>query len=131
MNFEYQTLIFMGLFFLLAWCPASLGKWKSYGRRWILSNRKPVTDKELLPWAGRAERAHHNLKDNFPGFATAILLLGLLGKFDQGTAIASGVYLFCRLGHFASYIYGNVPIRGLTYFTALSANIYLFAKVLY
>lgn len=130
MNFEYQVLIFMGLFFLFAWVPASLGKFKSYGSRWILSNRRPVTDKELLPWAGRAERAHNNLKDNFPAFLAAILLLGALGKFDQGTSIAAGTYLIVRLTHYATYIYGNVLGRGLSYIIGLGANAYLLIKAL-
>ena len=59
MPIEYTALALMTVFFLLAWVPLSIGKIRSFGKKWILSNRKPVAGKELLPWAARCERAYH------------------------------------------------------------------------
>lgn len=131
MKVEYVCLIIMSIFFLLAWAPASYGKLKSFGGKWLLSNRNPVTNKELLPWAARVERAHNNLKDNFPGFVVAILLMGLTNKFSDATAVASVVYVIGRFGHFISYAIGNVPMRGLFYMLALACNLFLLIQILF
>lgn len=130
MAFEYQMLVLMTIFFLFAFIPSSIAKLKSYGRTWVASNRVPTVGKELLPWGARAERAHINLKDNYPAFIVAILLLGSLNKFDHMTTWAAGLYVIGRIGHFASYIAGNVAIRFVTYMLGISANVYLLMKAL-
>lgn len=130
MAFEYQLLVFMTFFFLLAWLPTSAAKKQSFGLRWLASNREKTPNAELPAWGGRAERAHTNLKDNFPGFVVAILLLGHLGKFDESTAIAASVYVFARVLHLGSYIAGNFPIRFVSFVSGLSANFFLLLKAL-
>ena len=129
MRHEYLALIFMTLFFMFAWVPVSLGKWKSFGRKWIASNRDPLQGKELLPWAARCERAHNNLKDYFPAFAVAIILLGLTERFDDTTIIAAYTFFICRLGHYLSYGLGNLPFRALFFIVSLVANIQLFTRL--
>ena len=129
MAFEYKMLVVMTLFFLFAWFPSSIAKWKTFGGKWLGSNRNPIAGKELQSWGARAERAHSNLKDNFPGFVVAIVLLGSLNKFDATTCWAAGLYVVGRAIHFISYIAGNVPFRALGYFLGLGSNIYLLAKI--
>jgi uncharacterized MAPEG superfamily protein len=119
----------MTIFFMFAWVPVSVGKAKSFGRKWIASNRSPLPDKELIPWAARCERAHNNLKDNFPAFIAAILLLGHLGKLDQGTTYAALIFVFARLAHYFAYGMGNVPGRAVSYALGLGANLYLLVKI--
>ena len=129
MPIEYTALAFMTTFFLLAWVPLSIGKLKSFGNNWILSNRKPLPGKELLPWAARCERAYNNLKDYFPGYVVAILLLGMLDKFDSSTGIAAITYVVARLIHFVSYGIGNVPFRGMSFIIGLICNLFLLIKI--
>jgi len=130
MAFEYQMLTLMTFFFLVAWLPSSLAKWKSFGAEWLGTNRDPIPGKEMVPWGARAERAYNNLKDYYPGFVVAIFLLGLNQKFDHGTAWASALYVAGRLGHMTFYIAGSVRGRSLSYFLAMGCNFYLLAKVL-
>ncbi len=130
MSFEYQMLVFMTLFYMLAWLPASIAKLQSFGGKWLASNREPAVGKELVPWGGRAERAYANLKDYFPGFIVAVILLGTLNKFDQGTAWAAGLYVGGRVVHFVSYTTGSVNFRFISYVTAMIANFYLLIKIL-
>lgn len=95
---EYQALTLLTLFFILAWAPASFGKVKSLGKRWALSNRsKPISETDIPAWAWRADRAYNNLKDYFPAFVVAILLLGTLGKFDDTTKWAATIFVIARL----------------------------------
>lgn len=130
MAFEYQMLVYMTLFFLVAWFPTSVAKKEAFGIKWLVSNRTPVADRQLPEWGARADRAYNNLKDYFPGFVVAILLLGQLNKFDQTTAIAAGVYVVARVIHLISYIAGNFPFRFVSYLTGMIANFILLAKAL-
>ena len=129
MPFEFKMLAVMTVIFLVAWLPSSIAKWQSFGGKWLGSNRNPLAGKELRPWGARAERAHSNLKDNFPGFIVAILILGWANKFDAYTSWAAGLYVLGRIIHLISYTAGNVLLRALSYFLALGANIYLLLQV--
>lgn len=130
MYIEYQALALLSIFFVLAWLPVSAAKYETFGLKWLLSNRRPVEGKQLDSWGARCERAHNNLKDNFPAFVAAILLLGTMERFDNHTAIASVIYVVARFGHYLSYGIGNVLARAIFYFSGLIANIYLLIKVL-
>jgi uncharacterized MAPEG superfamily protein len=130
MAMEYQMLTLMTFLFLFAWLPSSLAKWKGYGGKWLASNRHKIPDSELPLWGGRVERAYTNLKDYFPAYIIAILLLGTLNKFDGGTAKASVIYVIARSFHFLFYGIGNVRLRFLSFVTAMISNIYLLAKIM-
>lgn len=129
MPFEYSMLALMTLFFLFAWLPSSIGKARSFGGRWLMSNRTPLQGKELAPWAARTERAYSNLKDYYPGFAVVIILLGTTGRFDESTSVAALVYVVMRFAHFAFYSFGSVWGRALSYMVAMAANIFLLIKL--
>jgi uncharacterized MAPEG superfamily protein len=119
----------MTLVFLFSWVPISLAKYKAYGRKWLASNREPLVGRELAPWGRRAERAQLNLKDNFPPFFVAIILLGVAGKFDELTMLASALYVIGRFGHYAAYVKGSVTIRFISYVLSLSCNVLLLLKI--
>ncbi len=129
MAFEYQILTYATLFYMFAWLPSSVGKFRSFGGRWLASNREHP-GKELLPWAARCERAYANLKDYFPAFVVAILLLGVLGKFDGTTSVTAALFLLGRVLHFLAYAIGSVPGRFVSYLVAMGANLFLLVKVL-
>lgn len=130
MTAEYQSLAVLTLFFVFAWFPASVAKWQTFGWKWIASNRSQVEGKALDSWGARCERAHNNLKEFFPAFIVTVLILGATNQFDEGTAIASSIYVIARLLHFFSYAIGNVLARGIFFFIGLFSNIYLLIKIL-
>ena len=126
MHTEYICLAIMGIFSLLAFFPSSVGKVGVVGMGWAASNRdRPIT-KELPLWAGRAERAHINLKDNLPGFIIAVLLLGITNHFSDATALACIIYVVARLGHMLTYIAGWALPRTVAFFAGIGSNIFLF-----
>lgn len=127
---EYQSLAILCILFLYAFIPSSMGKMKTFGAKWVLSNRTPVEGKHLEGWTARCERAHNNLKDNLPAFIAAILLLGMTNRFDNQTAFLAVFYVVVRIGHYISYGIGNVPARAIFYFSGLLCNTYLLIKVL-
>ncbi len=130
MAFEYQMLWLMTLLFLFAWVPTSYAKFISFGWKWVASNREPMKDKEMVDWGKRAERAYSNLKDYFPGYIVAILLLGITNHFDVTTAWASGIYVAARILHYFFYVIGNSTLRAIAFIISMSANIYLLIKTL-
>jgi uncharacterized MAPEG superfamily protein len=127
---EYLALVGMTVFFLLAWFPASVGKARTFGTRWLASNRDQTPQRELPLWAQRSDRAYSNLKDYFPAFVVAILILGALDKFDEATSIAAVGFVMGRLVHFTAYGLGNFLVRALSYAFALGCNLFLLVKTL-
>lgn len=115
---------------MFAWVPVSIGKMKSFSFKWLATNRDTKPQNELVLWASRCDRAYSNLKDYFPAFVVAILVLGALEKFDETTKVASLIYVIGRMGHYASYGLGIVPLRALFFFIGLFANFYLLIKIL-
>ncbi len=53
MPIEYLSLLVMTIFFLFAWFPTSVGKARSYGLKWLASNRHSLPAVELPRWAQR------------------------------------------------------------------------------
>ena len=131
MTLELQLLALMSLFLALAWFPASLSKYQTYGWGWLLSNRSPAGLPPLPEWGQRAQRAHDNLKENFPAFAVAVLLLALSGGFTEGTRIATAVFVAARLIHMPAYIAGAVWPRSLSWVAGVLATLYLLGMALY
>jgi uncharacterized MAPEG superfamily protein len=127
MAFELQILAFVTLLFMLAWLPASVCKYQAYGLGWLMSNRSTAGLPPLPEWGQRAERAHNNFKENFPGFAVAVLLLALTGGFTHGTQIAAAVFAGARVVHMPAYIQGQFWPRTISWAAGLGASLYLLA----
>ncbi len=130
MQTEYFILALSTILFMFAWIPISIGKKRSFGLEWLVSNRDK-TDRELIPWAARCERAYSNLKDYYPAFIVAILLLGQLNKFDEGTKWAAIIYVLARIIHYTAYGLGNVPFRFMAFLLGMTANLFLLLKVFF
>ncbi len=115
--------------FVLAFAPASLAKYQAFGTKWMASNRDAKPQEALSAWGERCERAHNNLKDNFPSFIAAVLILGALGRFDSSTHNLVLIWVIGRIMHFVAYALGNVPVRFMGYMMGIVSNLLLLAKV--
>ena len=127
MAFELQMLALMTFMLMLAWLPASISKYQTYGWGWLLSNRSSEGLKPLPEWGQRAERAHANLMANYPGFAVAVLLLALTGGYTEGTRFAAALFACARVVHMPAYIRGLVWPRVISWVLGLLASLYLLA----
>jgi len=126
MPLELQMLGWTTLLVLFAFLPGSIAKRRAYGDRWLLSNREPEGLAPLTGWGGRAVRAHDNLKENFPAFAAAVLLLVVAGKSGgQGTEIAACLFLLARLTHMGSYLAGWFWPRTTAWALGWGATLYI------
>lgn len=126
MAYELQMLGWTTLFTLIAFLPASIAKRQLYGQRWLFSNRDTEGLPALTGWGARAVRAHENLKENFPAFAAAVLLLAVVGKTGgQGTEFAAALFLVARIVHMASYLAGYFWPRTIAWATGWVATLYI------
>ncbi|MGA7965773.1 MAG: MAPEG family protein [Gammaproteobacteria bacterium] len=132
MPFELYMLAAATLLFLLAFIPGAIYKTNAYGGlSWLVSNRD-VTDKPPLTGAAaRAERAHANLKENFPAFVAAILILSYTGHYTMGTAVASAVFVVVRLLYIPVYIGGIPPLRTLLWTLGWASTIFILAVAVF
>lgn len=128
MPFELYMLAAATLLALLAFFPGSILKARAWGgMRWLGSNRAIEDKPPLTGAAARAERAHANLKENFPAFAAAVLILVYGGHAGLGTAVASAVFVIARILYIPAYIGGVPPLRTLFWALGWGSTIYILA----
>ena len=111
------------------WCialtgPLMIGRIMTPGGiDWGLGNREEAfTGPE---WIGRAQRAHMNMVENLAPFAVLVLIIHVLGRSSDLTAISTVVFLSARVAHSAFYISGLVPWRTLAHTVSVGATITL------
>ncbi|HVC38037.1 MAG TPA: MAPEG family protein [Gammaproteobacteria bacterium] len=130
MSYEMTILALLTLFYMFSWLPVLLAKYQAYGGRWLLSNRSTEGLPPLPELGQRAVRAHENLKESYPAFAVAILLLAFSGGFTQYTAMAALVFLLARLVHMPAYIIGIPWLRTSSWAVGFVAMVYLLIMAL-
>jgi uncharacterized MAPEG superfamily protein len=125
MSFEMLMLGLTTLLLMLVWIPGSIAKSLTYGWNWLASNRSTEGLQQLPEWGQRCVRADANLRENYPAFAVAVLLLAFTGGFTPGTALASAMFLGARLVHIPAYIAGIPWLRTLAWGLGFLATLYL------
>lgn len=130
MSFEMLMLALATLLLMFSWLPPLVAKCRVYGTNWLVSNRSTAGLPELPDWAQRCVRAQDNLKENYPAFAVAVLLLAFTGGFTPGTALASALFLVARLAHLPAYIAGIPWLRTLSWALGFLATLYLLGMAL-
>lgn len=86
-----------------------VGKTRTAGPQWNMGNREREPD--VPDWVGRAGRALANHKENFPAFATAVIVVHLVGQADVLSAAGSVVYVVARFAHGLVYLAGITGLR--------------------
>ncbi|HVA55942.1 MAG TPA: MAPEG family protein [Gammaproteobacteria bacterium] len=130
MSYEMTILGLVTLLYIFSWLPAWLAKYRAYGSGWLLSNRSTAGLPALPEQAQRAVRAHENIKENYPPFAVAILLLAFSGGYTQYTALAAMLFLLARLVHLPAYILGIPWLRTSSWIAGFIAMLYLLIMAL-
>jgi uncharacterized MAPEG superfamily protein len=72
-------------------------------------------NRENLPaiegWAGRAQRAHRNMLENFVLFAALVLVAQVAGKANAMTALGANLFFWARLVYAPVYLIGIPWVR--------------------
>ena len=92
---------------------------------------KPGDDPPVL---ARAKNAHLNCTENFPVFATIVVVAALVGKIAVADALAAYV-LFARVAQSIVHMLGTslplIALRGLFYFVQVALMFWMIWKLLY
>lgn len=84
----------------------------------------------LPAWAWRADRAHHNMLENFPHFAALVIAAQLTGLADWQTALGATIFFWARLAHAIIYVTGVWRLRAPAFFIAVGGELLILARLL-
>ncbi len=91
-------------------------------------------NRENLPvftgWAGRAQRAHHNMLENLVLFAALVLLAVISQKTNNMTLLGAQIFFWARLAYAAIYLAGIPWLRTAVWFVSVIGLILIFLQLL-
>lgn len=104
------------------------GKTRAAGVAWNAGNRD--ASPAFPAWVERAGRALGNHKENFPFFATAVIVVHLVGREDKVSAVAAVVYVVARIAHALVYVAGITGLRSALFVVGAVATLAIYARLI-
>ncbi len=105
-----------------------LGKTRILGPSWNAGNRADA-ERAFPEWIARTGRALNNHKENFPLFATAVLVVHLAGRSDNVSAAAAVVHVAARALHGVVYVAGITHVRTVAFLIGLSSCLVILSRL--
>jgi uncharacterized MAPEG superfamily protein len=91
-------------------------------------------NRENLPaiegWAGRAQRAHRNMLENFVLFAALVLVAQVAGKANAMTASGANLFFWARLVYAPVYLIGIPWVRTCVWGLSVVGLVLIFLQLL-
>jgi uncharacterized MAPEG superfamily protein len=81
-------------------------------------------------WAGRAQRAHHNMLENLVLFAALVLIAVFSGKTNAMTLLGAQLFFWARLVYAFVYLAGIPWLRTGVWTVSVIGLILIFAQLL-
>ncbi|NNL96068.1 MAG: MAPEG family protein [Xanthomonadales bacterium] len=125
---ELTYLAWISLFTAVMWVPYILNMITVRGLADAVGY--PDNPKPLAPWAERMKRAHANAVENLVVFAALVLAAHLAGVSNEITVMASMIYFWARVLHFASFAFAIPWIRTLTFVTGSACQVLIGLQIL-
>jgi uncharacterized MAPEG superfamily protein len=122
---------------LLAWAViltlgqmlvAATGSAAQYGVMPLFGNREGLP--ALTGWAGRANRAHHNMLENLVLFAALVLVAVVSSKTNATTLLGAQLFLWCRVAYAVIYLAGIPFLRTLVWLGSVVGLVLIFSQLL-
>ena len=90
-------------------------------------------NREGLPpctgWAGRAQRAHHNMLENLALFAALVLIVVVSGKGNPTTVLGAQIFVWARLVYALVYMAGVPWLRTLVWGVSVVGLLLIFFQL--
>ena len=90
-------------------------------------------NREGLPpcagWAGRAQRAHHNMLENLVLFAALVLIAVAANKTNSTTLLGAQIFVWARLAYALIYLAGIPWLRTLTWLVSMIGLVLIFLQL--
>jgi len=81
-------------------------------------------------WAGRAQRAHHNMLENLVLFAALVLVAVVSGKTNAMTLLGAQLFFWARLAYAFVYLAGIPWLRTAVWLASVIGLILIFVQLL-
>ena len=81
-------------------------------------------------WAGRAQRAHHNMLENLVLFAALVLVAVVAQKTNPTTATGAQIFFWARVAYAVIYVIGIPWLRTAVWTVSVIALIMIFSQLL-
>jgi uncharacterized MAPEG superfamily protein len=128
MAVELQILLWSAILGLVNIVLAAGFANRQRGIRWNLGPRDEI--KPLIGVAGRLTRAFANFQETFPIFAVAVIVCGVLAKYNDNSAIGAYLYLIGRVVYLPLYAFGVPLARTLAWAVSVIGIILVIAAAL-
>jgi uncharacterized MAPEG superfamily protein len=80
-------------------------------------------------WAGRAQRAHHNMLESLVLFAALVLVAVVADKTNSATLLGAQIFVWARLVYALVYIAGIPWLRTLVWLASVVGLIIIFVQL--
>jgi len=81
-------------------------------------------------WAGRAQRAHHNMLESLVLFAALVLIAAATNKTNATTLLGAQLFFWARLAYAFVYIAGIPWLRTVVWTVSVIGLILIFVQLL-
>jgi uncharacterized MAPEG superfamily protein len=93
-----------------------------------------AANREGLPaaagWAGRAQRAHHNMLENLALFAALVLIAVISNKTNSTTLLGAQLFFWARLAYAVIYVAGIPWLRTAVWLVSVVGLLLIFLQLL-
>ena len=90
-------------------------------------------NREGLPpctgWAGRAQRAHHNMLENLVLFAALVLVVVVSNKTNATTVLGAQIFVWARVAYALVYLAGIPWLRTLAWLVSMIGLVLIFLQL--
>lgn len=93
----------------------------------LAGNREPLP--ELTGWAGRAQRAHHNMLENLVLFAVLVIVAHMAGAANDTTILGAQIFFWGRVAYAVVYLVGIPWVRTGTWAVSMVGLILIFLQL--
>ena len=80
-------------------------------------------------WAGRAQRAHHNMLESLVLFAALVLIAVITNKTNSATLLGAQIFVWARLVYALVYMAGIPWLRTLVWLASVVGLILIFLQL--
>src|SRR5690349_7836507 len=125
---ELTLLVWAVILTLVQMLVAVTGAFLQVGLPALAGNREGLPP--FTGWAGRAQRAHHNMLENLVLFAALVLVAVAAQKTNSTTLAGAELFVWARLVYALVYLIGVPWLRTAVWLASVIGLVMIFSQVI-
>ena len=125
---ELSLLVWAVVLAFVQMLVAVTGAFLQVGLPTLVGNREGLAP--FTGWAGRAQRAHHNMLENLVLFAALVLVAVAAQKTNSTTLAGAQVFFWARVAYAVVYLIGIPWLRTAVWTVSVIGLIMIFSQLL-